>query len=125
MFCNRTYLRDIRTAVHPTTIYCNAGSTVSTGDGIFTTELSGDIPVKYNPEGTCNNVSFKTVKKLSPITYKRDLGDGGGATFKVHTKKEVAYFKPCMKGLHNIYLKQHKTLYVQTMQGNLQGSRNK
>lgn len=58
---------------------------------------------------------------MFPITYKSDPGDGVGATFKVHTKKEVAYFKPCMKGLHNIYLKHHKTLYVQTMQGNFEG----
>lgn len=82
MFCNQNYLRNIKMTEHPTTITCNAGSMVCTKVGAFVTELFGDIPVKCNPKGMSNMVSFKTIKKLFPIMYESNLTDGGGTTFE-------------------------------------------
>lgn len=128
MFCNREYLRDVRAAARPTTIHCNAGSTVCKKEGIFSTEEFGDIPVKYHPVGICNVISLKTMKTLFPISYISKPNDPEAATFQVMTPKGIIEFKPCSKGLHYLDLSsttQTAEMHVQTVQHNFEGfSRN-
>lgn len=124
MFCNRNYLTNVTAAPRPTTIHCNAGSTVCTKMGIFSTEEFGDIPVKYHPKGICNVISLKTMKSLFPITYSSTPGNDKEATFKVETRKGIIEFKPCSKGLHYFdmnKLTDKEELFVQTVQQSYEG----
>eukprot|EP00804_Cyclotella_cryptica_P016583 CCRYP_020529-RA/>CCRYP_020529-RA protein AED:0.43 eAED:0.44 QI:0/0/0/1/0/0/2/0/156 len=124
MFCNKNYLVGIKEAARPTTIHCNAGSTVCNKVGTFSSEEFGDIPVKYHPKGICNMLSLKTMKSLFPITYTSTPGDQEVATFKVETRKGTIEFKPCSKGLHYFdmsQLSERDTMHVQTVQQNYKG----
>eukprot|EP00804_Cyclotella_cryptica_P023700 CCRYP_019316-RA/>CCRYP_019316-RA protein AED:0.38 eAED:0.25 QI:0/0/0/1/0/0/2/0/908 len=104
MFCNAKYLRNIRKASQPIVIHCNAGTTRCDKEGTFTSKLLGEIPVKYNPHGICNVVSFKTMKNLYPIKYESNPKDGGQAAFEVHTPRGIVRFRPCIWGLHYLDL---------------------
>jgi len=127
MFCNPRYLCNIKDATRPVTIHCNAGATQCTKEGVFRSAMLGDIPVKYNPRGICNVLSFKTVKRLYPMTYKSDPSDGGEAAFEVHTPVGVVRFKPCSRGLHYLDLSEGNNAdvlcaqIVPTVRGNFEG----
>eukprot|EP00804_Cyclotella_cryptica_P005871 CCRYP_000147-RA/>CCRYP_000147-RA protein AED:0.12 eAED:0.13 QI:0/0/0/1/0/0/3/0/1214 len=124
MFCNRSYLTKVKAATRPTTIHCNAGSTVCTKEGVFSTDEFGDIPVKYHPSGICNVISLKTMKALFPISYVSDPSNPEAATFQVKTKKGIIKFKPCSKGLHYYDLTtstKREEMHVQTVQQNFEG----
>eukprot|EP00804_Cyclotella_cryptica_P019093 CCRYP_021211-RA/>CCRYP_021211-RA protein AED:0.16 eAED:0.16 QI:0/0/0/0.66/1/1/3/0/1057 len=124
MFCNRDYLRDVKAAARPTTIHCNAGTTVCIKEGIISSEEFGDIPVKYHPTGICNIISLKTMKKLFPFSYCSTPNDPESATFRVSTKNGIVEFKPCAKGLHYFDLStttQEAVMHVQTVQHNFEG----
>ena len=99
MFCNAEHINNIRRAAKVTNIRCNAGVKRVTQEADFD-GFDDRIVVKYDPQGICNVVSFKTMKKLYPITYKSHPDDGGTAAFEVHTPRGVVEFKPCQKGLH-------------------------
>eukprot|EP00804_Cyclotella_cryptica_P023430 CCRYP_020847-RA/>CCRYP_020847-RA protein AED:0.40 eAED:-0.81 QI:0/-1/0/1/-1/1/1/0/516 len=128
MFCNREYLRDVRAVARPTTIHCNAGSTVCMKEGCFSTKEFGDILVRYHPTGICNVISLKMMKKLFPISYVSKPSDPEAATFQVTTPKGIIEFRPCTKGLHYFDLSsttQTAEMHVQTLQHNFEGfSRN-
>eukprot|EP00804_Cyclotella_cryptica_P007796 CCRYP_001377-RA/>CCRYP_001377-RA protein AED:0.71 eAED:0.39 QI:0/0/0/0.66/0/0/3/0/576 len=119
MFYNRKYLKEVRAAVRPTTIHCNAGST-----GILSTEEFGDIPVKYRPTGICNVISLKTMQALFPISHINDPRNPKAATFQVKMPQGIIEFKPCSKGLHYFDLSgttQMVEMHVQTVQHNFEG----
>jgi hypothetical protein len=99
MFCNAEHILNIRRAAKATNIRCNAGVRKVIQEADFD-GFDDRIVVKYDPQGICNVVSFKTMKKLYPITYKSHPSDGGKAAFEVHTPRGVVEFKPCKKGLH-------------------------
>lgn len=100
MFCNWAYLINIQATARPTTSHCNADLKVCTNEGIFSTELFGEIPVKYNPSGICNMISLKSMKSLFPITYHSNPNDDERAMFNVHTTKGIIEFWSCSKRLH-------------------------
>lgn len=127
MFCNAKYLINIQKTSQPTIINSNAGSTCCDQEGIFQSKTLGAIPVKNNPSRICNALSFKTVKKLFPISYCSDPMDGGGSAFKVHTPQRIVRFKPCYRGLHYLDLSEEHAPSVvcsqgiPTMRGNFEG----
>ena len=128
MFCNPHLITNIRTS--PTTAYirCNAGVKAITKIGDFH-GFDKQITVRYDPDGICNIVSFKTMKQLYPITYDSRPNDGGGAAFQVHTPRGIIAFKPCGKGLHYIDLSSKKSATdtilahanIPTIRGNFEG----
>ena len=103
MFCNSRHVSNIRSAKSATYIRCNAGVKKITLEADFH-GFSAPITVKFDPDGICNIVSFKTMKQMYPITYNSHPQDGGKACFEVHTKRGVMSFKPCAKGLHYLDL---------------------
>jgi hypothetical protein len=127
MFCNPRYLTNIKNASRSVIIHCNAGATRCTKEGIFKSAMFGEIPVRYNPRGICNVLSFKTVKSMFPITYRSEPDDGGKAAFEVHTPHGVVLFRPCSRGLHYLDLSQGVnaellcTQVVPTMRQNFEG----
>ena len=81
-----------------------------------------------DPQGICNILSFKTIKKLYPITYESHPGDGGGAALQVHTPRGTVNFRPCKKGLHyfDMSKKENKDLVfaqspIATIMSNIEG----
>ena len=95
-FANGHYLRNIRPATEPVTVFCNAGSTTSTKMGDF-----GSIPVYYNEHGIANVLSLHGVAKIHHVTY--NSWDRGGV-FQVHTTSGVVEFASSSKGLHYLDL---------------------
>ena len=115
-FINPKYLTNIHTVKNPVMVYCNAGSTTTNQKGMFR-----NFSVWYNPHGTTNILSLKTVTNHNLVTYKSN--DRGGV-FTIHTPKRNIKFiqHPC--GLH--YLDLTKTpflhiLMVMTMKENYEG----
>ena len=125
MFCSKKYLCNIKLAKHATIIHFNVGSIQAMDEGIFDSDIFGDIPIKCNPRGICNLISLKTMKKLFPITYQSSPDDGENTAFQVHATHGIIEFKPCNEGLHYMDLMKHsttETLCIQTVQGNYKGT---
>ena len=114
MFCNSEHVTNIRTAKSATYIRCNAGVKKITLEADFKF-FDAKITVKFDPNGICNIISFKTMKKLYPIRYSSHPEDKGEANFEVHTKQGVAKFKPCEKGLHYLNICELKTKHDETV----------
>jgi hypothetical protein len=116
-FINPTYLKNIRTADTPITVFCNAGSTTTTHQGDF-----GSMPVYLNKYGVANVLSLFHLAKNHHITY--DSLDRGGV-FKVHTPSgNIIEFTPNEKGLHTLDLRDPNAaefICVTTVRDNFEG----
>ncbi len=78
-------------------VHCNKGTLATNKEADF-----GNIPVYFDSRGIANVLSLYCLGQKFRVIY--DSLDKGGV-FQVHTAKGVVEFKPTLKGLHALNLK--------------------